>query len=126
VTSRSEQPLGVFDLLERIIAMSSPLEALIKQYRSAVRDLTVGNANSFVMLHVADLEQAIRQYIAGQLSANDLALWAGLLEGNELVDYDEVANDSIADVLFQLSSPEINCEITPRSCEALLAKLGGA
>ena len=125
ITNR-EQPLGVFELLEGIIVLSSALEPLIQQYRSAVSELAVGNASSFVTLRVADLERAVRRFLEGQLSAHELSRWANLLEGNDLVEYDETANRLIADVLFQLASPEINGPITKQACEELLARLGCA
>jgi len=71
------------------------------------------------MLRVEDLDHALDQFEGGVLTGEQLQEWADTLEMNDLVLYEEGAEGAIADLLFRLSTPEINDPITPTLAHAM-------
>lgn len=51
-------------------------------------------------------------FLHGQVSAMDLQKWAAEIELSEQIEYEPTNAQLIADVIFELSSPEINGPLT--------------
>jgi hypothetical protein len=59
----------------------------------------------------------------GRISVRELETWASLLEGRPGIDYEVGHEDQVSEVLFQLSTPNINEEVTSAKCWRLMKKL---
>jgi hypothetical protein len=59
-----------------------------------------------------DIVEKIDQCISGLLTKEDLENWADHFELNENFEYESKYEKIIADVLFHLSSPDINGDLT--------------
>lgn len=69
-------------------------------------------------LGMSDVVAVLRRYVAGELSAREVEDWAFALEGRDDVAY---ASPNLAEVLFQLSTPECEGPITPALAAELIA-----
>lgn len=54
------------------------------------------------------LIKIMQDFINGKVSKDELESWAELLEGRDSVEYEEGYEDRISDVLFWISTPDIN------------------
>lgn len=94
------------DLLEelkQLLAQCGPEDVVVVS-RQAVRNV---------------LNRAIRAEVA----QTDVVAWANALEALDRVEYEQPFKADIADVLFVLSSPEINGPLTPDRYRSLLEDL---
>src|SRR5689334_12386717 len=67
----------------------------------------------------------VSRYLEGQLSAVDLEHIGDLLEGGEFIEYVGPGADGIiAQVVFQMSTPQPNRPITKQAAERWLTLLG--
>ena len=71
------------------------------------------------------LLQFVARFQSGRVGEQELESLAELLEGEPII-YEEGHEGAIADVLFWLSSPEINGPITTTLIRECIARLGGA
>ena len=71
------------------------------------------------VLSMDDLRSVLRRALMGEVSLTAVHEWADAIEGRtDLVDYE---NQSIADVLFELATPEINGELALGRVKELVA-----
>ena len=69
------------------------------------------------------LRNSLARCIEGRISVRELETWASLLEGRPGIDYEVGHEDQVSEVLFQLSTSDINEEVTPAKCWLLMKKL---
>jgi hypothetical protein len=69
---------------------------------------------------------AINRFLGGEINEEELVAWANLLETEDRVCYEPGHEKTIADVVFQVASPEINAPLVRSTCEALLGELVGS
>jgi hypothetical protein len=88
--------------------------------------------DNLVTLRRSHICAALNEYLAGKVSANDIESWAGLLEGQDGVEYegtnseDETASEQIEHALFVLATPSINGELNPQVARDMLNTLSSA
>lgn len=70
---------------------------------------------------VADI---LSEFLRGKITASDLQNWASDVELREQIEYEPVDAKIIADVLFELSTPEIYEPLTVDRGRFLLRSLG--
>jgi len=75
-----------------------------------------------ILLSSSAMKIILKSLIAKEITAEKAQHLADVFEC-ELVDYDLFKSQEIADILFELSSPEINGVVTPERCIELIAKL---
>ena len=67
----------------------------------------------------------VTRYVEDQLSVAELELIGDLLEGGEFIEYVGPGSDGIiAQVIFQMSTPQANAPITKEAAERWLRLLG--
>jgi hypothetical protein len=69
----------------------------------------------------SDVASILSAFLAGQISEEDVANWAEFFDGNDDVEFEP--GKSIPDVLFELSSPEINGRLEVQRAQELLITL---
>jgi hypothetical protein len=69
------------------------------------------------------LLKIIDRFLGEKLSAADLEAFAEALDGNESVRFEEQYRQALSDVLFQLSTPEINAPLTMASVTSIRSLL---
>lgn len=67
-----------------------------------------------IILSKKQLVEVMKKNIDNKITANELTRWAELVEQRDGITYEKEYQDKIADVLFWLSTPEINWELTPQ------------
>ena len=73
-----------------------------------------------------DVVTALRRYLDGDWTADDLSRWADEIENPETVRYEDAYSTLIASVLFDLATPEINGEPTPERVRQWVSELEAA
>lgn len=63
-------------------------------------------AGELLPLSIAEVAGVLSAFVVGEISKEEIADWAEFYDGNEDVVLE--SDDLIPDVLFELSSPEIN------------------
>ena len=106
-------------ILSDIMSINGDLHELFTAHRGFID----WPENSITILKRDHLLGAIKRFQEGTLSASDLELWADFLEMNDFLDYEEDFCEQIANVLFQLATPEINQDITIELCSDLIGEL---
>jgi hypothetical protein len=69
------------------------------------------------------LHTVLSRFMSGDLNATDIYSWANQLEGRDEVQYETGFEGTIADIIFCLSSPEINGQLTNQMCFTLIKEL---
>ena len=68
--------------------------------------------SELAVLSTAHIREALKQFISGQITAQDIERWAGAVEGRDDIGYSEGEEEAIAEYLFVLSEPAINGALT--------------
>lgn len=116
----------VTSVLQRLIALDGDVTNLIEEARGILRENKVPSQEASASLRLADVDRALEHYARGAFSEEWIQEWAEVLEMNEHVDYERGVEDVIADVLFRLSSPEINGALNQAVVRELRANLKAA
>ena len=66
-------------------------------------------AVSGVVLSVSDVIRSLDEYLDGNVSATEIHDWAESYDANDDIEFEV---ESLAHVVFELTSPEINGELT--------------
>jgi hypothetical protein len=117
----------VADALRRLILLEGPYPALVEDVREQLREHEGQAPTPVALVRLVDVDRALGLFEERRLSAEQLQEWADLLECNEHVDYEHGCEGTVADLLFRLSTPEINDPITPavvRGLRVLLKNQG--
>jgi hypothetical protein len=92
---------------------------LVEKVRSDVLD-AVENGRTYTVTLACAIE-ALEAFIAGTISREDLTNWADFFDVNENVELE--SEEILPDVMFELSSPEINGLIDEERAGKLAEKL---
>jgi hypothetical protein len=80
-------------------------------------------SNPHLLLTKQALARFLARYVAGELNSTDLVEVANQLEMRDEIDYESGAEAVIADVLFEVASPEINGDLARTRCGELVHRL---
>lgn len=69
------------------------------------------------------VKNIIERYLSGVLSNRELEEWANLIECREDIDFEESNRNEIEYIIYSLSNPELEGDISVESCKSLLATL---
>ncbi len=75
------------------------------------------------VLNIFTIKNILLKYISGEISGNDLYLWAESIEMREDIDYDDKDREDISMIMSTLSNPEINGRITTDLVNGLLSEI---
>lgn len=64
------------------------------------------------LLTANDCREIIHSFLNNKVDAEQITAWANFMELTEWVDYEARNGTEIADFLFEISSPEINGEVS--------------
>ena len=64
------------------------------------------DAGKPISLSTSDIVRALNAFLAGEITKEEIAEWAEFYDANEDVEFED--NEAIPDVIFNMSSPEIN------------------
>lgn len=59
-----------------------------------------------ILLARSDVKKALNAFLAGEITKEEIADWAEFYDANDYVEFE--TNELIPDVIFEISSPEIN------------------
>jgi len=81
-----------------------------------------GGNQGFVLTREV-LKDKLHRMMRGELSPTDLTGWADSIEFDERVSYEPGFESLIAQVLFEISAPEINRSLNEKVCADLISML---
>jgi len=116
----------VVDALQRLIALEGDYSELAKSAWEQLQNLYEQRPATVAVLRLEDVYRALGRYEEGLLSGEQLQDWSEFLEMNDYVEYERGREEIIADVLFRLSSPEINEPISSAVATRMRASLTAA
>jgi hypothetical protein len=104
--------------LADLVAFRRPLSELAER----VAQFPFHCDEELVCVTMLDVLAVLRRYLAGELTATDLEAWAVAVEMRDDLGY----APEVVDVLFHLSTPEINRAITPALAQELIERYDSA
>lgn len=75
------------------------------------------------VLSLETIEVMLERFLSRQIDVESLVEWANILDANEHTDVAETDRELIAQLLFELASPEINDEINDASVSSMLSRI---
>lgn len=114
------------EALRKLITLDGDYVKLVGEARNYLRCTQTPQGEGSVLVSLADIDRALRLYEEGVLSEEQVVEWAEILEMNGHVRYETGEEGTVADLLFQLSTPEINEPISSRMAHRLRASLARA
>ena len=108
--------------LKALIDWHSDLHGVVSNLRaySYCSDLDL------VTLQTRHITDVLKHFVAGLVTAGDVAYWAESLEGREDIGYAKGDEEIISRWLFVLSSPDINGPLTIQLATEMLRQVGHA
>jgi hypothetical protein len=104
------------NVLNDLIKLRRPLSELAGELAGFSWDCEM----ELVRLTSVDIVTALRKFLDGELSGNDIERWANLIECRDDIDY-----EGLSDLIFRLSNPEINGQLDPSAANEILRSLEG-
>ena len=105
------------EALRALIQCRAPMAESIARVLEFPRDCS----RDFAALQVADVMSVLNRFVEGALTSQDVEAWADALEMREDVGCDS----NVAELLFQLSNPDINGALTAEVVEGLIKRYDG-
>jgi hypothetical protein len=110
------------EILAKLARFDEPSAPLMAELRTMGWDW---DGEPLLVLTTEHLLSIMDRFLSGQLSAHQVAEWAGNLEVRDDVAFDPARADLLDEVFFCLASPEINYGISNDSIERLRLQLVG-
>lgn len=105
--------------LRALIAYEQPLEPVLVALRAYGWDAP----EPLATLTGADVSSILDRFLSGDLTAQQVADWADLVECREDIELPEAGGASISDVVFQLANPNLRGELTMQVAERMRSAL---
>lgn len=99
------------------------LTATQNLYEELERLLLSATVANPIVISRQTLRTAVQRFLANEFGLSDLMAWANRLEGHDHVQYEPGFEKLIANVVFQIATPEINRSLNPNTCHELLNEL---
>lgn len=110
--------------LRKLIALDGDFKTSVSDAQKFLQNAqNTQDPSGETILTVADIKHSLQLFIDGRLDKKQLQKWSEILEMNDLVDYEAGKEEVIADILFLLSTPEINEPISHDLALELQSKL---
>lgn len=106
------------DILNNLISFSNSPKDLANQ----LNHLNWDYDGDPVILRGVQVEKVLLRFLAGELNAVELEDWANLIESREDIIFEAEREDEIENVIYCLSNPTLQGEITKSLCEGLLKR----
>lgn len=108
-----------------LIALNGDVPTLLSKAEEYTRHRHGGvDPTTRPLLRVGDLEHSLATYAEGLITREQLEAWASVLEMNDYIDYETGMEREIAQVLFELATPELHEKLSPSVARRLLERLG--
>jgi hypothetical protein len=107
------------DSLRALVRFEGSFAAL----QDSLRDLPYDYRGSPVVLTSAHVAHALRRCLNDEVTATELEAWAELIQGRPGIEYEPGQQETLANILFKLSTPDINEPISAALCWRILKTL---
>ena len=108
-----------FSILKDLVSFSKPINELSNMLSQLDWDY---EGQPFIV-NASEIKSALKRFLAGECTAQELEDWANLVECREDLEFEEKQFEAIENVIDCLANPVLQGEITPASCEDLLGSL---
>ena len=107
------------DALRELLVYEKPSWKLNWQLRKFSWDAD----EALVILTREHIASVLNRYLAGELNEKQVEDWADLIEGREDIDFDEMHEDVIRDLMHELANPLLTQELSHNSAKKMLDEL---
>jgi hypothetical protein len=102
-----------------LIDLRKPIDAAIRSLSSHAWGMAPE-----VVFGGRQISRALAMFLAGEIDTRDLERWADAIEGRDDVEYDPSHSPAVADFLFEVSTPQVNGELTDERAHEWLRRFG--
>jgi hypothetical protein len=107
-------------VLRDLVSSRDDISVLARQLRA----FKGWDVEPLVTLSGPDIVRVLGRYLRGDLSAEEVGIWAEALEVRDDVEYGDDAENGVLTAVFQLASKGMGaCPVTPASARRLIAEL---
>ncbi|MCB2262904.1 MAG: hypothetical protein LGR52_08210 [Candidatus Thiosymbion ectosymbiont of Robbea hypermnestra] len=106
-------------LLTQLLVLSLPIETTLK----ALARFGWDSDQELSILKLDHIEDVLRRYLAGQLTANLVETWADAIEGREDIGMEERDEDFLREVIFELANPVLHRSLSEGYARSILSRL---
>lgn len=107
------------EIVEQLLECSVPLDDLVAELRSFGWDYEGEQAE----LNRKHLNNVLKRFLGGELSADDVERWANLAEGREDICFEAGIEEALEDILHQLANPVLVGRLTKERANEMLERL---
>lgn len=107
------------DVLRDLISFSKPVNVL----STALSRFDWDYEGQPLVVTASEIKAVLKRFLAGEFTADELEIWANLIEGREDLEFEEQKHKLIEHVIYCLANPILQGEITFGSCRNLLSTL---
>lgn len=108
-----------FLILKDLVSFNKPVNEL----SNMVSQLDWDYDGQPFIVKASEIKNALKRFLAGECTTQELEDWANLLECREDLEFEEGRLEAIENVIDCLANPVLQGEITLSSCEDLLSSL---
>jgi hypothetical protein len=98
--------------LRNLVLLDGEYQKLIRNVRAYLQHARATQPEALEVVRLDDVDHALSMYENNTISSEQLREWADILEMNDYVRYEYGVEEVVADLLFRISTPEINEPIT--------------
>lgn len=95
-------------VLEKLVNFNAP----IKNISNSLSKFPWDCDKELVTLDIKKIENVMRLYIAGKLTAGEVEDWANLIECRDDIEFEKEHVETIQKIIYELANPQINEPIT--------------
>lgn len=107
------------DVLRDLVSFSKPVDVL----STALSKFDWDYEGQPLIVTGLEIKPVLKRFLAGEFTADELEMWANLIEGREDLEFEEQKYKLIEHVIYCLANPVLQGEITFESCKNLLSTL---
>ncbi|WDE11745.1 hypothetical protein [Thalassomonas haliotis] len=104
-----------FNTLTSLINFNKPISELSEELSKLDWDYE----GTPLVVSGTDIKRVLQLYLDGECTAKELEDWANLIECREDLEFEE---ELIEEIIYKLSNPVLEGEVTIESCSKLLAQ----
>lgn len=104
------------DILNDVVSLRGDLSSLEKE----LSKYPYYAEKAYLVITRTHLLEALKKSLDGKITLRDLVQWTNIIEFRDDLDFE---NELLQEIVFELSSPEINGEITKKRLQEMIKAL---
>ena len=105
------------ELLTELLLLSKPLPDVREQLRAVPWDWPDGPLATLTLSHV---RHVLQRFVANEVSATDVELWANLIEGRDDIAFEPASSELLRSLIWELANPELVQKLTAARADEII------